>query len=631
MKKVAICIVNYNCLTDTKELFSDLNCQDYTDYHIYFYDQNSSEPGTKKFIESLEQYANCTITLHDSNRPLNHIWNEFAMGAPDESRYLTFLNNDIRVPSNYLSDTVEVLDNNERLGAVVHATNNRRFSTASKPTKYILENGLVKQGWEFTLRKDHWENIPEQLKFYCGDDFVFGELYKKGLKTGVVTSSPVIHKLSKTRKNMPQDEATRIRQQAKVDIATYKKLGFTHIWNNIPKHSKLEPEFNKIIEINQNVKKSQLKDYEGRLRNHLNDTRFMDGCIIDINTTKSEATEILKQVAGTLGKPFHKIHTMSPIPDNVDFAFIGVFDFDKITTELSRIWEKVRPGSTIFFPYYHYEKCTECKNAVNQFFSDKRDQVVFSRPQTKPGVTDSYLAIKCFKTGMDYRVNDKPLIVASVLKTGGIYDETYVNRLAKAVKRHMTLNYKFVCLTDADASKLNLELVDEVIPLEYDLPGWWSKMELFRPELFNGCQVLYFDLDTLIVNNIDDFGGYGGSFMGLRDFNTMTDFGSGVMGWEADSFHKIFYKSMRGLISQRIKLGNYRGGDQELIEQMAGGDRQWVQDLFPNKIAAFRYECFDESQWIVTLPEKASVICFHGHPKMADLHNNEIIKEHWRD
>ena len=631
MKTVAILIVNYNCLADTKELFSDLNCQDYTDYHIYFYDQNSSEPGTEEFIESLDQYADCTVTRHDINRPLNHIWNEFAMGAPDETKYITFLNNDIRIPSNYLTDTVEVLNKNERLGAAVHATNNRMFSTASSPTKYLMENGLVKQGWEFTLRKNDWEEIPSQLKFYCGDDFVFGQLWKKGLKTGVITSSPVIHKLSKTRKNMPESEAVAIRQQAKDDIATYKKLGYTHIWNNIPKHSRLEPEFKEINEINQTIKSSNIKDYEGRLRRNLNDTGEMGGCVLDMASKNKDATKILESVSESLGKPFHRIMSINNIPENIDFAFIGSYDFDQITAELNRLWDKVKPGTTIFFPYYNYNKCKQCSGAIDQFFKDKQDQILMSRPQTKPGMMETYLAIKCFKREVDYKKNKKPLVVASVLKMGGIYDEVYVNRLAKAVKRHLTLDYNFVCLTDGDKSKIDMEAVDEIIPLEYGLTGWWSKFELFRPELFNGCQVLYFDLDTLIVDNIDDFGSYGGDFMGLRDFNTLTDLGSGIMGWQADKFHDVFYRFINGMITQRVKLGDYRGGDQELIDHLVGKGKQWVQDLFPKKMAAFRYECFDAASWTVTLPEKASVICFHGQPKMAQIEDNPVIKEHWRD
>jgi hypothetical protein len=250
--------------------------------------------------------------------------------------------------------------------------------------------------------------------------------------------------------------------------------------------------------------------------------------------------------------------------------------------------------------------------------------------QTIKGVRDTYLVVKKFTTGVDYNKRTKPLVVASVLKTGGIYDESYVNRLASAVSRHLNMDYRFVCLTDSTEGNIDLNLVDEVIPLEYGLPGWWSKLELFRPEILGDAQVLYFDLDTLIVNPIDDFANYGGDFLALRDFNTLLNMGSGVLSWQSLKGHHIFYKFMRELIAGDISLQQFIGGDQQAIEHFLELDVQWVQDVFPNKMAAFKYDCYNSETHSVTLPDKSSVVCFHSKPKMADLEYDPIIQQHWR-
>ncbi|MBB6413742.1 hypothetical protein [Mesorhizobium sangaii] len=42
----------------------------------------------------------------------------------------------------------------------------------------------------------------------------------------------------------------------------------------------------------------------------------------------------------------------------------------------------------------------------------------------------------------------------------------------------------------------------ELIPLRHGWPGWWAKMELFRPELRDDW--LVFDLDTSIVGSLAD-------------------------------------------------------------------------------------------------------------------------------
>lgn len=85
------------------------------------------------------------------------------------------------------------------------------------------------------------------------------------------------------------------------------------------------------------------------------------------------------------------------------------------------------------------------------------------------------------------------LTVACVLKSGGHYDAEYVERLRDGVRNNLIIPYRFVCLSDVDVPC-------ERIELKYDLPGWWSKMELFRPDIPE--DILYFDLDTVIVGDL---------------------------------------------------------------------------------------------------------------------------------
>ncbi|MGH8338151.1 MAG: hypothetical protein ACRETL_15305, partial [Gammaproteobacteria bacterium] len=43
----------------------------------------------------------------------------------------------------------------------------------------------------------------------------------------------------------------------------------------------------------------------------------------------------------------------------------------------------------------------------------------------------------------------------------------------------------------------------KTIPLLHDWPGWWAKMELFRPDVRG--DFLFMDLDTVIVGPLDNF------------------------------------------------------------------------------------------------------------------------------
>lgn len=92
------------------------------------------------------------------------------------------------------------------------------------------------------------------------------------------------------------------------------------------------------------------------------------------------------------------------------------------------------------------------------------------------------------------------LTVACVLWVGDFrkrnYTPEWVRKLRNMVARNLFVPHRFVCLS-------NVEIDDvERLPFKHDWPGWFSKIELFRPG--NGLEgrVLYLDLDVLITGNL---------------------------------------------------------------------------------------------------------------------------------
>ena len=84
-----------------------------------------------------------------------------------------------------------------------------------------------------------------------------------------------------------------------------------------------------------------------------------------------------------------------------------------------------------------------------------------------------------------------------VLKSGGRYDPVWAERLAAGVRRHVSAVARCLCLTDHDGAVAGCETV----PLRHGWPGWWSKMEAFRPGLTDDADgpVVLCDLDTVFV------------------------------------------------------------------------------------------------------------------------------------
>ncbi len=179
--------------------------------------------------------------------------------------------------------------------------------------------------------------------------------------------------------------------------------------------------------------------------------------------------------------------------------------------------------------------------------------------------------------------------------------------------------HTFLCLTDLDPEMFNRDFI-EIVKLRHDWPGWWSTVELFRPDIFeDGDQVLYFDLDTIITRDISAFdGAIDCDLLMLRDFyRPTTHMGSGMMGWTAGQFTDL-YKLWRHTANRESPI--WRRGDQAFIQKVTDPKRiRYWQDEFPDKVVSYKIHCKDG------LPPKAHVVCFHGKPRPSDLVDPWII------
>ena len=203
------------------------------------------------------------------------------------------------------------------------------------------------------------------------------------------------------------------------------------------------------------------------------------------------------------------------------------------------------------------------------------------------------------------------ITVACVLKSGGnVYDQECVYRLYNMVERNTTRSFHMVCLTDV------LLYHDEIerIPLTDNLEGWWSKVELFKQH----GPVVYLDLDTLIMANIDGLLSIPdtNNFFMLQPFNPREKWASGIMAWGQDlsRIHANFEHS-------DMKLE----WDQRFISLAAdniGLDVTAVQSIQPG-IVSWR-DCNRKGS-----PRGTHIVCFHGPTKQHSCGWN-WVKEIWR-
>ena len=202
------------------------------------------------------------------------------------------------------------------------------------------------------------------------------------------------------------------------------------------------------------------------------------------------------------------------------------------------------------------------------------------------------------------------MLVVVIVKQGDKFGPEYPTRLYAAVQRHLSLEHRFVCFTDDPVSGVPCE------PLPAPLAGWWSKLGLFKPGVFSENErVLYFDLDTIIVNSLDDIAGYDGQFAILRDFYHEDRQQSSVMAWvpgEATYLIWNWWWQKGCPVTPQ--------GDQAWIEKMMPGAEKW-QDLFPGQMVSFKVHCK------LGVPDGASVVNFHGYPRPHECRG--WVAERW--
>jgi len=233
--KLRVLIINLNNKNYTTNCINSLFNQKFNEFKITLFDQNSNEEGTNEMLDYFES-KNVDVIRNKTNDPVNSVWNWFYKNHTED--ILCFLNNDVLIHNNFISDVIHVFENELNVGIVVHSTNHDDFTTKKDIVEYkIVEPKKYMQGWDFSIRRELFTLIPEILKTYCGDDFIFYNLYNKGFDLAYITSSPMIHFEGQSKPFMIHG--------GYIDTINYLKLGLPHNLMINPNYSKIKP--NKIF------------------------------------------------------------------------------------------------------------------------------------------------------------------------------------------------------------------------------------------------------------------------------------------------------------------------------------------------------------------------------------------------
>jgi len=291
---LSILIVNYNNLTLTKDCINDLNNQINKNFKLYLVDQNSDELGTKEYLESLSELDfDIDIIINESNVDLNRVWNDFYKNTDTE--FLCFLNNDVRLTNNFIDDNIKILSENEKIGVVIHVTNNLKYTKAEQKLIFEILSPPLYQGWDFCLRRSAYTLIPDSLRIFGGDDYIFVNLKDRGYEIAMTYSSPIIHYKEQTRKQLGNE----IQEIHKLDGANYfnylKTNNLTHINStfNTDKCNKYAPDGIKLIQNNNCVFTTIIGGYDDLPKINIKNDGWDYICFTNNLNLKSENWKII--------------------------------------------------------------------------------------------------------------------------------------------------------------------------------------------------------------------------------------------------------------------------------------------------------------------------------------------------
>ena len=192
------------------------------------------------------------------------------------------------------------------------------------------------------------------------------------------------------------------------------------------------------------------------------------------------------------------------------------------------------------------------------------------------------------------------MIPVTVLRSGGEYEARHVRWLAKQVPG-------LVCLSDTRVQGVL------TVPLRYDWPKWWPKMELFS-DAIDG-DLLHIDLDTVVLGSLDAFD--------VRRTTMLSDFyrphllASGLMYIKQEDKAAIwaaFLSDPKGHMKRHDRFPLI--GDQGFLNGRIKAAR-W-QDVLPGQVASYKVHCHNGP------PPTAKVVCFHGQPRPWGVRHNWI-------
>ena len=223
------------------------------------------------------------------------------------------------------------------------------------------------------------------------------------------------------------------------------------------------------------------------------------------------------------------------------------------------------------------------------------------------------------------------------------YDWTYVDRLYNMVSRNLNRDVIWHVYTE-ESRPVPQHMTKHVLK---EWPGqwgarrsWWYKLQLFNSQYYQG-PLLYFDLDTVIVGNLDWITQLPTKFLWApRDYRylwkpTHQGINSSVMWWDTTRFDWLWSDFDQTNLAQIMRHYN---GDQDYISAKIPPNS--LRTFLPMAAMSWRWQIKDGGMNFKTrqyqspgsgshVDHRTSILVFHGSPKPHEV-EDPVIRNFWQ-
>jgi len=161
---------------------------------IFLIDNNSSED-IKSAVDCYKD-LNIVYIKQRKNYGVNAAWNIGIQFS--EEGIISFLNNDIIIPKFFFEYIEELMTKNPKVGICVPTTVKDKSSVLTIDSYSDIRTSPLgkREGWAFTMRTSLARvcfPIPKELKFFFGDDYLFGRTLEMGYTVVKMENNPIYH------------------------------------------------------------------------------------------------------------------------------------------------------------------------------------------------------------------------------------------------------------------------------------------------------------------------------------------------------------------------------------------------------------------------------------------------------